>query len=69
MAKLMKFDYEIRYKQGKENMVANALSRVHSRELMALTSLIVCDQLYRKIKETWLSDSHLHQVISAKEND
>ena len=63
MAKLMKFEYEIRYKQGKENMVANALSRVHSPELMALTSSIVSDQLYNKIKKTWLSDWHLHQVI------
>ena len=49
-------------------MVVDALSRVHSTELMALTSSIMHDQLYNKIKETWLSNSHLLQVISTKEN-
>ena len=51
MAKLMQFDYKICYKQGKENVVADALSCVDSPELMALTSSIMSDQLYKKSKK------------------
>jgi len=37
LSKLMGSDYEIRYKKGKENVVADGLCRLTSAQLMALT--------------------------------
>lgn len=34
LPKLLEFDYEIQYKEGKENLVADALSRVEGSEIL-----------------------------------
>ena len=39
LSKLMGFDYEIQYKCGKENVAADALSRVHGSALLCMQSL------------------------------
>lgn len=37
MAKLFNYDFEITYKQGKDNAAADALSRLPTAELMTFT--------------------------------
>lgn len=40
LIKLLGYDFEVRYKKGKENYVVDALSRQHEGELFALTTPI-----------------------------
>ena len=55
--KLLKFDYEIQYKQGKDNVVADALSRVEGAEILHIAMLVLeCDLLkkYKRLmKRMW----------------
>ena len=69
VAKLMQYDYEIRYKQGKENVAADALSRIQPAELFVLSTTILNTQLYDLIKESWGADPELQKIIKAKEAD
>ncbi|GJW16698.1 ty3-gypsy retrotransposon protein [Tanacetum coccineum] len=50
--------------RGVENKVADALSRVHSGELLSLLLTSVDSQLLDSIKATWNSDLVLHKLIS-----
>ncbi|RVW71683.1 Transposon Ty3-I Gag-Pol polyprotein [Vitis vinifera] len=69
VAKLMQYDYEISYKQGKENVAADALSRIQPAELFVLSTTILNTQLYDLIKESWGVDPELQKIIKAKEAD
>ena len=70
MTKLMHFDYEIRYKKGIDNSVADALSRVPEVITYALTSYVIPLELIAKIKASWESDVHIQQILKEKqEND
>ncbi|RVW97424.1 Transposon Ty3-G Gag-Pol polyprotein [Vitis vinifera] len=69
VAKLMQYNYEIRYKQGKENVAADALSRIQPAELFVLSTTILNTQLYDLIKESWGVDLELQKIIKAKEAD
>ena len=53
LPKLMAYDFEIQYKQGKANIVANALSRVHSHGIMMHAISTVSTKLLERIKPTW----------------
>ncbi|RVW67108.1 Retrovirus-related Pol polyprotein from transposon 17.6 [Vitis vinifera] len=63
VAKLMQYDYEIRYKQGKENVAVDALSRIQPAELFVLSTTILNTQLYDLIKESWGVDPELQKII------
>ncbi|KAL1533392.1 hypothetical protein AAHA92_33280 [Salvia divinorum] len=67
MAKLMHFDYEIKYKRGVENSAADALSRVPETMVYALTSYIIPLELISKIRSAWESDPQLQQIITEKQ--
>lgn len=58
VAKLMQFDYEIRYKKGKENVGTDALSRSSSVELNYLTTVIILEFM-AKIRVGWQEDQYL----------
>lgn len=64
LPKLLEFDYEIQYKEGKENLVADALSRVEGSEILHMAlSVLDCD-LLKKIQEGYNTDSDLRSLIS-----
>jgi len=64
LVKLMEFDFSIEYRQGKENMVAYALSRVEPVECQALITRQIQFVLLERIKLTWSTDPHLQKLIS-----
>jgi len=65
LPKLLEFDYEIQYRQGKENLVADALSRVEGSEVLHMAlSIVECDFL-KEIQVAYESDGVLKDIISA----
>lgn len=65
LPKLLEIDYEIQYRQGKENLVADALSRVDGAEVLHMAmSVIECD-LLKNIQEVYEKDMDLQAIIAA----
>ncbi|CAA7033213.1 unnamed protein product [Microthlaspi erraticum] len=63
LPKLLEFDYEIQYKQGKENLVADALSRVEGAEILNMAmSVLECDFI-QQIQAGYDSDIELQELI------
>ena len=64
LSKLMGFDYEIQYKNGKENLAADALSRVQVSELLIMAISVVTSDLESKIHASYLLDSDMMGKIT-----
>ncbi|KAJ7942659.1 Ty3/gypsy retrotransposon protein [Quillaja saponaria] len=70
LPKLMGMDYEIHYKKGKENIVADALSRVeHSKEVQE-TEAAVCvaistvnSDILQRVIDSWETDEFLRELV------
>ncbi|KAG7572601.1 Neutral/alkaline non-lysosomal ceramidase C-terminal [Arabidopsis suecica] len=63
LPKMLEFDYEIQYKQGKENLAADALSRVESSEVLHMAmSILECD-LIKNIQALYSEDLALQEII------
>lgn len=69
MAKLMGYEFEIVYKEGKDNVAADALSRIEGAELLVLTLNNFDADLLSKIKASWLADAHLLKLIEELKKD
>ncbi|KAH0643232.1 hypothetical protein KY290_034830 [Solanum tuberosum] len=63
ISKLMAFDFSIEYKKGSENKVVDALSRKPDAELLAISLLTLNDMLYQQIKDTWIQNATLQELI------
>ncbi|MFS7916257.1 putative nucleotidyltransferase, Ribonuclease H [Helianthus anomalus] len=63
LSKLMGYDFEIVYKQGIENGAADALSRVQSSSLMALSYSTFDASIWKRVQESWNSDQKLQTVL------
>lgn len=64
LSKLLGYDYEICYKKGCDNVVADALSRVSGLALFTLAVNSLQPALLEKIQHSWLLDSKLQALIA-----
>ena len=62
----MRYDYDICYKKGKDNIAADALSRIHSNELVALSVSSISSDLLNEIQESWERGEITASDISAE---
>lgn len=63
LLKLMEYDYSIEYKAGKENLVADALSRIPPAEqCQAITTVI--PEWVRDIQRSYEGDVQAHKILS-----
>ena len=67
LSKLMGFDYEIQYKAGRQNNVADALSRVQGSELLFLAILVVDSNVAQAITNSYNLDINTQLLISKLE--
>lgn len=68
LPKLLGFDYEISYKKGAENVVADALSRVPSGvELNAILTTMTSD-MFTQVQNSWKDDIDVQQLIVKLDN-
>jgi len=63
LIKLLGYDYEIEYRQGKENMATNILFRVSSGKLYALTVSMISTSVMEEIRRSWEKDSSIQIII------
>lgn len=64
LPKLLEFDYEIQYKQGKENLVADALSRVEGAEVLHMAMTVLECDLLKQIQACYESDPSIKEIIT-----
>ena len=63
IAKLMGFDYEVQYKKGRDNVVADALSRRPQEGSVVATMVTITTSLIRDIQQGWQQDAHVQELI------
>nr|GEW01295.1 hypothetical protein [Tanacetum cinerariifolium] len=69
LPKLLGYDYEIVYKKGSENVVADALSRVDSSgELLQIIVSSVSSGVWDMVKDSWKNDLDTQNLIKSLEN-
>ena len=64
IAKLFRYDFKITYKKGSDNTAADALSRLPSSELVALTLSSHTSSLLPEIEASWQNDPHIQAIIA-----
>jgi hypothetical protein len=56
------YDYDIEYKQGKENVPADALSRIPSKDLYVMTTSTISTSLMEEIRQSYANDSAIQRI-------
>jgi len=59
----MRFQYEIHYRSGAENIVTDALSRAQGAEVLALAVSSIHSDVLDLIKASYQIDSNIQQVL------
>ena len=65
LVKLLGYDCDIEYKQGRENLTADALSRIPSNEVYALTTFTISSNVMAEIRKSYEDDSTIQEIIKA----
>ena len=65
LPKLFEFDFEIQYKQGKENLAADALSRMDGAEVLHMALFVLECDLLKQIHETYDKDNKVKELIAS----
>lgn len=63
LSKLMGYTFEIQYKQGKENVAADALSRVSGSQLLHIAISQIHHGFYESQSRLWETDHNLKKII------
>jgi len=66
LLKFMGFDYEIHYKSGIENKVADTLSRIPGSSLLLITISTIQSDLIQLNEQSWSSDPYLQMIMQRK---
>ncbi|WOH15055.1 hypothetical protein DCAR_0934588 [Daucus carota subsp. sativus] len=69
LSKLAGFDYTVEYKSGKENVVADALSRTSGMQLFTMAVSSVSSQLLDELKLYWQKDVDIERLIQEVQQD
>lgn len=62
-SKLMGFYYEIQYKAGKENVVADALSRAQGSSLLCMAISVLSSDLHNLFQQSYALDNYLILIL------
>jgi hypothetical protein len=62
LVKLLGYDYDIEYKQGKENVPVDALSRIPSKDLYVMTTSTISTSLMEEIRQSYANDSAIQHI-------
>nr|ABW74571.1 pol polyprotein [Boechera divaricarpa] len=69
LPRLLEFDYEIQYRQGKENVAVDALSRVDGAKVLHMAmSMLECD-LILNIQKAYETDAEVMAIIEKLKKD
>lgn len=63
LPKLLEFDYEIQYRQGKDNVAADALSRVDGAEILHMAMTVLECDLLKRIQSEYEQDGAIKDII------
>ena len=59
----MEFDYEIQYKKGKDNVVADALSRVEGSEILHMVMTVLECDLMQQIQSAYQENANTKKIM------